>query len=76
MRLLIIEDSAGFRDMLTELLERQGYETLAFDDPRPALAEVDLSTVDLMIADLVMENSGEQAIETVRSRDSPSPSSC
>lgn len=69
MRLLIIEDSAGFRDMLTELLERQGYETLAFDDPAPALAEVDLSTVDLVIlviTDLVMKNSEEQTIETVR----------
>ena len=52
--------------MLTELLERQGYETLAFNDPAPALAEVDLSTVDLVITDLVMKNSGEQAIETVR----------
>ena len=67
MRLLIIEDSAGFRDMLTELLERQGYEPLAFNAPAPALAEVDLSTVDLVITDLVMKNSGEQAIETVRS---------
>ncbi len=68
MRLLVIEDSAGFRDMLTELLQRQGYEILAFDDPTPALAEVDLTTIDLIITDLVMETSGERAIEIVRSQ--------
>lgn len=68
MRLLIIEDSADFRDMLTELLQRQGYETLAFDDPTPALAEVDLSTIDLIITDLVMETSGKRAIEFIRSQ--------
>ena len=67
-RLLVIDDSAGFRDMLTELLQRSGYETLAFDDPSRALDEVDLATVDLMITDLVMETSGEWAIEQVRDR--------
>ena len=67
-RLLVIDDSAGFRDMLTELLQRSGYETLAFDDPRRALDEVNLATIDLMITDLVMETSGEWAIEQVRDR--------
>ena len=68
MRLLVIDDSTGFRDMLTEMLQRQGYEILAFEDPLPALAEVDFTTIDLIITDLVMETSGERAIESVRSQ--------
>lgn len=49
-------------------MQRSGYEALAFDDPKRALDEVDLATIDLMITDLVMETSGEWAIEQVRDR--------
>ena len=73
MRLLVIDDSDGFRDMLTKLLENQGYEVLAYEDSAPALAEVDMSTIDLVVTDLVMPNSGEHAIEDLRGRGITTP---
>ena len=66
MRLLVIDDSDGYREMLTELLEHQGYEVLGFEDPAPALATVDINTIDMILTDLVMPTSGERTIEELR----------
>jgi CheY-like chemotaxis protein len=65
---LIMEDDALFRQALTRLLAASGYQPTSYADAAPALAEVDFDKVDVIITDLRMQTSGEEAIQRLRTR--------
>ena len=66
-RVLLIEDEAIVRQVITDALERNGYKVLSFSDAEPALKTLDFTTIDLIITDLSMPMRGEEAIYTLRS---------
>lgn len=68
--ILLVEDEASLRVLLTRYLERQGYRVVAFDQGRDALAafesgaeQFDLAIVDLTLPDM----GGETVVETLLS---------
>ena len=65
--IVVIDDEEAVRRVIVNLLEKEGYRTTAFADAVPALS-VDLDDVDLIITDLAMPTSGEELIQTTRSR--------
>ena len=71
--ILLMEDTALGRELLTALLERAGHTVRAYPDAAPALAEVDFAEIDLIIADLYMPLPGDRAIEILRSRGITTP---
>jgi DNA-binding NarL/FixJ family response regulator len=52
--LLLVEDEADTRDLLSRALERAGYRVLAAADRAGALAEVATAPVELVITDIVL----------------------
>ena len=66
-RVLLIEDEAIVRQVITDTLERNGYECVSFSDAEPALKILNFTTIDLIITDLSMPMRGEEAIYTLRS---------
>ena len=66
--IVVMEDDNLVRNFVTRLLQMQGYNVLAFEDAQPALDTVDFSQVDLMVTDLSMPTSGEEAIRIIRNR--------
>ncbi len=57
MRIMIVDDEESMRHMLTILLEREGYECVAFADPVAALGALDASSageVDFILSDIKM----------------------
>lgn len=68
-RILIADDAAFFRTILTDLLEGAGYEVLAAESGDAALHILtdELLTLDLLILDLEMPGlSGDQVIDRIR----------
>lgn len=65
--ILIIDDEASIRKMLTALLEREGHSVIFLPDAELALERLDFDTIDLIITDLVMPTRGEDAIHAIRS---------
>jgi two-component system cell cycle sensor histidine kinase/response regulator CckA len=54
LRVLVVEDERVVRDVLTEMLQTQGYVVTSTGDPEDALALSNEGTFDLLITDLVM----------------------
>ena len=54
MRLLIVDDDAGFRQSLALLLGESGYEVEAEGDPERALARATAEAFDLILCDVKM----------------------
>ncbi|MDH4230087.1 MAG: sigma-54 dependent transcriptional regulator [Nitrospirota bacterium] len=52
MRLLLVEDKQGMRDMLTRALTREGYEVTAVADGEQALKALQGTAPDLVLTDL------------------------
>ena len=71
--ILLMEDTALGRELLTALLQREGHTVRAYPDAAPALAEVDLNQIDLIITDLYMPLPGDRAIEILRGRGVTTP---
>jgi two-component system, NtrC family, response regulator HydG len=70
-RLLIAEDNADMRDLLQEVLEEAGYETVLAVDGRAALAllQLDQEVLDLLITDVQMPLlKGDELLRTARTR--------
>ncbi|HEV2798912.1 MAG TPA: sigma-54 dependent transcriptional regulator [Pyrinomonadaceae bacterium] len=70
-RLLIAEDDADMRDLLQEVLEDAGHETLAAADGRAALAHVEREQehLDLVVTDVRMPGlTGDELLAGVRER--------
>ena len=54
--ILIVDDDAGSRDALAQLLRNEGYATLVATNGRQALAIVVQNPPDLILLDVVMED--------------------
>ena len=67
-KVLSMDDEEIIRREMVLVLERAGYETVAYPDAAPALAEVDFSTIDLVITDLNMPLRGDTAVDVLRAR--------
>lgn len=70
-RLLIAEDDADMRDLLQEVLEEAGYETVLAADGRAALAllQLDHESLDLLITDVQMPMmKGDELLRAARGR--------
>ncbi len=70
VRVLLVDDEADARELLTTLLERCGAHVKAAASADEALASLDLSEPDVLVSDIAMPGEdGYALIEKVRSRD-------
>lgn len=53
-RILIIEDEESYRDALTFMLQKEGFDVVAAEDGATGLAEFDKHGADLVLLDLMM----------------------
>lgn len=58
-RVLLVDDDAGVRDMMTATLERKGFEVAAAANVTEALKLITIETFDVLITDLHMPNAGD-----------------
>lgn len=66
-RILVVDDNAANRDMLSRRLEREGYSVDTASDGREALAKLETANFDLVLLDIVMpELDGFAVLKTVR----------
>ncbi len=78
-RVLIIDDDAPTRDVLRQLLNREGYETVEACDGREGVQCSQAASMDVIILDMLLpEQNGLEVIRelrggTRRCRSSPSP---
>ena len=75
-RILVVDDNASNRDLLSRRLQRQGHTVLQAEDGARALVVVENETLDLVLLDLMMPGiSGYDVLATLkrgpRSRDIP-----
>jgi signal transduction histidine kinase len=75
-RILVVDDNASNRDLLSRRLQRQGHTVLQAEDGARALALVEKETLDLVLLDLMMPGiSGYDVLALLkrepRSRDIP-----
>ena len=69
-RILIIDDEAMIRDLLVQILDREGYETITASDGKDGIKIHRENPADLIITDLLMpEKDGLETIMELR-RDS------
>lgn len=70
-RVLIIEDEESFRDVLSFMLEREGYDVTVAADGAQGLREFEARQPDLVLLDLMLpEVSGTEVCRTIRARSS------
>ena len=75
-RLLVAEDDADMRDLLQDVLEEAGYETIVAVDGRAALAHIkqEHELIDLVITDVQMPGiKGDQLLAAVRQARAEAP---
>jgi adenylate cyclase len=66
-RILVVDDNAGNRDMLSRRLEREGYSVEAAEDGRQALEKLETGSFDLVLLDIVMpELDGFAVLQNIR----------
>jgi len=66
--ILVVEDDPSVQNLLTIILEGEGYEVITARDGLEGLVKMELQHPSLMILDLMMPNvSGDRVIEEVRS---------
>lgn len=65
--ILIVDDEADLRAMLTHLLKQAGYFTMTAENGRQAVEMVELATPDLIVMDLMMPiMNGIEATKQIR----------
>ena len=64
-RILLVEDDAGFRSLLTAILEDEGYELVEREDGKAALMALQRQSFDLVLSDLRLP--GLSGLELFRS---------
>ena len=68
-RVLVIDDERVIRDLMREILERVGYETLGAGTAQQALALLEAEDVGVVVSDIVMpELTGLELLEEVHAR--------
>jgi len=75
-RILIAEDDADMRDLLQEILDETGYETITAKDGRAALAHIEREAerIDLILTDVQMPGiRGDELLGRVRACRAESP---
>lgn len=73
-RILVAEDDAGLRDVLTALLEESGYEVLPASTGREAIARIGETSADIVLTDIVMPDAtGVDVLRAVRERNLDTP---
>lgn len=72
-KIVVVEDEKSICDVVVQMLRYAGHTVQAFEDARPALEAVDFSQTDLVVTDLEMPTSGEELIQTLRSRGIQTP---
>jgi len=66
-RILVVDDNAANRDMLSRRLDREGYSVDTASDGREALAKLEAANFDLVLLDIVMpELDGFAVLKTIR----------
>jgi len=58
-RVLLVDDDAAVRSMMTQGLERTGFEVIAADSVTEALRQIATQSFDVLISDLHMPNPGD-----------------
>ena len=70
LRLLVVDDEEVIRDVLSTLLERQGYDVTVAADAAEALAQFDADPFDIVLLDLMLpDRPGLEVLRAIRSRD-------
>ena len=65
-RILVVDDEAHVRSMISATLERQGYEVLAASGGREAQEAIDQNSFELILTDIVMqEGNGLALLESI-----------
>ena len=68
-RILVVEDEESYRDPLSYLLRREGYDVAAVGDGAAAITEFDRAGADLVLLDLMLPGmSGSQVCRELRHR--------
>ncbi|MBN1523454.1 MAG: response regulator [Spirochaetales bacterium] len=62
--ILLIDDDDFFRDMMIQMLSREGYQVLGAENGYEAEKLLDVEAIDLVITDIVMPD--KEGIETIR----------
>ena len=74
LRILIVDDNPELRQMLGEILEREGYKIQSTDKAKEALSGIERGNVDLCLLDLNMPGvSGFDLLKLIRRRHFPIP---
>lgn len=69
-KILIVDDEKSIRLTLTELLQREGYKTLAVPDALLALEMMDQQSFDVILTDIIMPRmSGMELAARIREKD-------
>lgn len=63
-RILIVEDTPDFRQMMVEMLETAGHQVAAAENGNAALAQLERDSFDLLVTDVLMPES--DGIELIR----------
>ena len=68
-QVLIIDDICAMLDLVEDILQMAGYEVMTASDARTALAQLETTTPDLILLDVMMPRmSGYECIEQLRHR--------
>lgn len=67
-RILVVDDDATLREMLTEVLTEDGFDVRSARDGREALQQLDGWTADLVILDLMMPVMDADAFRAAQER--------
>lgn len=73
-RILIVDDDDLFREMLDEMLKREGHQVVAVDNGAHALTTLSQQKVDLVITDILMPvKDGIELIQDLQKLPAPPP---
>lgn len=67
---LVVDDDPGVRDVLAEVISKQGYKAIAVSSGERALEELERRHYDLIFLDLVMPGmSGVEVLSAIKAKD-------